>query len=157
MSDLLVIKDKVGRYLKEVFDQVTLGDDGEFLIPYDSTLVVVRVLEITDHEHAKERRELGLPTAMVDFFATVLFDVKTNSDLFRWISTVGQSFDYGGFRFDFNDESEKDGTLVFGYSIAANTLDAEEVKNAIVAVASVANGNDEDLKKLFGGRRFIDQ
>jgi hypothetical protein len=40
--------------------------------------------------------------------------------------------------------------------IAADTVDAEEVKNAVISVASTSDNNDEELKKMFGGRRASD-
>jgi hypothetical protein len=155
MSELLVIKDKVGRYIKEVFN-VSLGDDGEFLIQYESVLVVAEVLEITDQESVSWRKEMGLPVFAVSIFSPVLFDVRPSNELFTWIAIDGQDFDYGTFKYAFNDESKKVGTLVFNYTIAADTVDAEEVKNAVVSVAFAADNNDEKLKKMFGGRRLED-
>ena len=35
MSNLLVVKDKVSRYAKEVFNVVQLDDDGDLVIPYE--------------------------------------------------------------------------------------------------------------------------
>lgn len=156
MSELLVIKDKVGRFIKEVFS-VSLGDSGEFLISYESVIVVAEVLEQTDEEIINFKKELGLPIFAVQFFSPVLFEVKPSNELFRWIAVEGQKFDYGTFRFDYNDESQKDGTIVFSYMIAADTIDAEEVKNAVTSVATVADNHDEELKKMFGGQRFEDR
>lgn len=153
MSEILVVKDKVGRYIKEVFDQVNIGDNGEFVIPYESTLVVVRLAEIQDPEVVKFKKELGLPLIVVHFFALVLMDVRPSNDLYKWIATEGQTFDFGTFKFDLSEDG-KTGTVVFDYMIAGDTADPEEVKNAIIAVATVADNMDDELKKMFGGRLF---
>jgi hypothetical protein len=155
MSNLLVIKDKVSRFIKEIFS-VSLGDSGEFIITYESVIVIAEVLEITDKESINFRKELGLPIFAVHFFSPVLFDVKPSNELFKWIAVEGQQFDYGAFRFEYNDASKKDGTVVYSYMIAADTIDAEEVKNAVISVANTSDNNDEDLKKMFGGKRFED-
>jgi hypothetical protein len=156
MSDLLVIKDKVGRFIKEVFS-VSLGDSGEFIILHESVIVVAEVLEMTDKDTLAFRKEFGLPIFAVQFFSPVLFDVKPSNELFKWIAVEGQQFDYGAFRFDYNDERKKDGTILFSYMIAADTIDAEEAKNAVISVATVADSHDEELKKMFGGQRFEDR
>lgn len=153
MSELLVVKDKVGRYIKEVFEHVSIGDDGEFVIPYESTLVVVRLAEIQDPEVVKFKKELGLPLIVVHFFALVLMDVRPSNDLYKWIATEGQTFDFGTFKFDLSEDG-KTGTVLFDYMIAGDTADPEEVKNAIIAVATVADNMDDELKKMFGGRLF---
>ena len=156
MSELLVIKDKVGRYIKEVFEQVSLGDSGEFVIAYESVLVIVEVLENTDQEIVKLRKEFGLPIFGVNVLCPVLLDVKPSNDLFKWIATEGQSYDYGSFSFQYNEEDKNKGTVLYAYMIAADTVDAEEVKNAVISVASTSDNNDEELKKMFGGRRVSD-
>jgi len=156
MSEMLVIKDKVGRYIKEVFEQVSLGDSGEFVIAHESVLVIVEVLENTDPESVKARKEFGLPIFAVNVLCPVLLDVKPSNELFKWIATEGQSYDYGSFSFQYNEEDKNKGTILFAYMIAADTIDAEEVKNAVISVASTSDNNDEELKKMFGGRRISD-
>jgi hypothetical protein len=151
MSELLVIKDKVGIYIKEMFDQVSLGDSGDFVIPYGSVVVLVKVLENTDQEIVKRRKEFGLPIYSVNVLCPVLLDVKPSNDLFKWIATEGQIYDYGSFKFDYNEEDKNKGSILYEYIIAADTFDAKEVKNAVICVASTSNTNYENLKKMFGG------
>ena len=44
MSTLLVVKDKVSRYAREVFNIVQLDDDGDLIIPYESTKIWIQLV-----------------------------------------------------------------------------------------------------------------
>ena len=45
-SDLLVVKDKVQRYAKQFFNVIQIDDEGDLRIPYESTHVVISVVEL---------------------------------------------------------------------------------------------------------------
>ena len=151
-SNYLLVKDKVQRFAKQLFNVVELNDDGSLSIPYESTHLFVETYDVTSDDAGFNsfKRENDLSFTAISVWAMVLLEVKPSTEVFKWIALEGQTFDYGGFK----AVEREDGTLnlVFRTSLPGDNLDAGELKEAQLAVASVADGHDEELKARFGGQ-----
>jgi hypothetical protein len=156
MSNYLVVKDKVQRYANEVFNQVLLDDDGDIVIPYESTRVFISVSQKeVDKDVLEFWNEHQLSHNFVEVWAPVIVDVKPSAELFEWVARDGQEYNYGGIRV-INDGDSKNVQLIFRVSLPGDSLDPGELKDALFAVALTADELDEELKKRFGGKRIED-
>jgi hypothetical protein len=156
MSKLLVTKDKVTRFAKELFNVVMIDDDGDLVIPYESTQVWVRVFE---REVAAENEEFWnenqISRTVVNLWAPVIVDVKPSNDLYKWVATEGQDFVYGHCKvLDFSDKGNVQ--VLYEITIAGDTIDPGELKQALLAVAMTSDDLDDELKGKFGGKRYED-
>lgn len=155
-NNYLVVKDKVQRFAKQLFNIVELNDDGSLSIPYESTHVFIEVIDVTsdDPEFNNFKKENDLPFNIVSIWAMVLMDVSPNNELFKWIATDGQEFDFGSFKVLIRDDGFAN--VIYRTTIGGDNLDAGELKQALLAVASTADNNDETLKSRFGGKTISD-
>ena len=156
MSNLLVVKDKVMRFAKELFNQVELGDDGGLIIPWNSTRVFVNVFEREiDAEDEKSWNEHQLSRTVINVWAPVIFDVKPSNELYKWVATEGAEYFYGHCKvMNFEDKGKVQ--VLFEITIPGDTLDPGELKQALIAVAFTADNLDDELKAKFGGMRIED-
>ena len=157
-SDLLIVKDKVQRFAKQFFNVIQIDDDSDLRIPFGSTHVVIQTLEFetTDPEMINFRKENDISKTYVNLYAYVLLKVKTSPELYKWVATEGQTFDYGNFKVLIDPENSQECQIQFGHSLAGDNLDPGELKNALACVAFVANSQDDILQKQFGGKRAVD-
>lgn len=155
-NNYLVVKDKVQRFAKQLFNIVELNDDGSLSIPYESTHVFIEVFDTSsnDPEFNTFKKENDLSFSIVNVWAMVLMDVKPTNDLYKWVATEGQEFDYGSFKVLVRDDGLAN--VIYRSTIGGDSLDAGELKQALLAVASTADNNDENLKSLFGGKTVSD-
>lgn len=156
MSNLLVVKDKVSRYARELFSIVQLDDDGDLIIPYESTKVFIRFLE---REVPKEREEFWnenqLSRTAVYVWAPTIIDVTPTNELYKWVATEGAEYFYGHCRVGkYGDKGNVE--VIFEVTLAGDTIDPGELKQALIAVATTADDLDDELKAKFGGKRVED-
>ena len=170
MSNLLVVKDKVTRFAKEVFNVVMIDDDGDLVIPYESTKIFIRVFE---REVAAENEafwnENQLSRTAVYVWAPTIFDVKPSNELYKWVATEGADFFYGHCKVtSFGDKGNVQ--VIFEITIPGDSIDpgelkqqlasggalASELKQALLSVATTADDLDDELKAKFGGKRIED-
>lgn len=157
-TQVLVVKDKVQRYAKQFFNVVQLDDDGDLVIPYESTEVIIQVVELDTSDPAlvEWRKENDISLIVVNLFALVLFDANVSSELFKWVAIEGQEYNFGAFRVIIDKENPKKCNVQYQYRIAGDNLDPGELKNALAAVAFTADNEDDMLQKMFGGQKFSD-
>lgn len=158
-QNLLLLNNKVQRFTKQLFDVVQIDDDGDLSIPYESTHIYVSCHEQEQHSNPEVnefRKNNDISTTMVNVWAIVLRDVKGTSDLYKWIATEGQVFDYGRFRLIEHPDSSGNYNVIFENTLSGDHLDAGELKTALVEVAFAARGEGDDLKAKFGGKTVED-
>ena len=157
-TQLLVVKDKVQRYAKQFFNVINIDNDGDLRIFYESTHIVLQVLELdsSDPEIVEFRKDNDISVTVVNIFALVLFEADASSELFKWIATEGQSYDFGAFRVFIDAENPKKCNVQYQYRLAGDNLDPGELKGALAAVAFTADNEDDELQKKFGGKKFSD-
>jgi hypothetical protein len=156
MSNLLVVKDKVSRFARELFNIVQLDDDGDLVIPYESTKVWIQFVE---REVAPEREawwnENQLSRTVVQIWAPIIIDVKPSNELYKWVATEGATYFYGhGKVVNFGDTGNVQ--VLFEVCLPGDTIDPGELKQALIAVATTADDLDDELKAKFGGKRYED-
>lgn len=151
MSDLLVVKDKVQRALRQVFNIVNVSDTG-FTVPYESTMCWVDFFEVTDPDSVKFRKEHDLPLITVHFWAMTVVGARKSNELFEWVATEGGGYNFGAFRAVKRDDDLYN--VVFEYTTPGETIDPMEVKSALIAVCTTADDMDETLVGRFGGSTF---
>ena len=151
--NLLVVKEKVQRFSKQLFEKIELGDSGALSIPYGSTHVFIEVYEHELDEESKEfRKSNDLSSIFVLVWAMVLQELKGSMELFKWVATVN----YDVVRFKLVEREDGLYNLVCEYHLAGETLDAGELKSALAAVAILSDNEDDQLKSKFGGKTIED-
>jgi hypothetical protein len=156
MSNLLVVKDKVSRYARELFSIVQLDDDGDLIIPYESTKVWIQFVE---REVSPEREEFWnenqLSRTVVQIWAPIIIDVAPSNELYKWVATEGATYFYGhGKVLNYGDKGNVQ--ALFEVCLPGDTIDPGELKQALIAVATTADDLDDELKAKFGGKRYED-
>ena len=156
MSNLLVVKDKVSRFAREVFNIVQIDDDGDLVIPYESTRVFIRVFErevLPENEAYMNENQLS--RTVISVWAPTVLDVTPSNELYKWVATEGDDYNYGHCTVvPYGDKGNVQ--VIFAIKIPGDTIDPGELKQALFTVAFVADGLDDDLKAKFGGKRVED-
>ena len=157
-TQLLVVKDKVQRYAKQFFNVINIDDDGDLRITYASTHVILSVIELdtSDPEIVEYRKTNDISAIIVNIFALVLFEANVSNELYKWIATEGQTYDYGAFRVFIDSENPMKCNVQYQYTLAGDHLDPGELKGALAAVAFTADNEDDELQKMFGGKKYSD-
>lgn len=155
-NNYLVVKDKVQRFARQLFNVVELNDDGSLSIPYESTHVFIEVYDTTsnDADFAAFKKANDLTNSVVSIWAMVTLDVKPSNDLYKWVATEGQDFNFSKFKVVARDDGFVN--VISQCTIPGDNLDAGELKEALLAVATTADGHDETLKSRFGGNTVSD-
>ncbi len=144
MSSVEVVRTKVRRILTEKFGSVRLDHDEDFLLRFGRTRCYVSVEE-----------GIGDVESVVRIDALILRSVELNCELYEWVAVEGQDYRIGSC-FIWKDEDEKTGSLLFGYGLAADDLDASELLLGIGCVGVTADGLTSELQPRFGGETFFD-
>jgi hypothetical protein len=157
-TQFLVVKDKVQRYAQQFFNVIRFDNDGDLRIDYESTHIIIQVVEKSsdDAEIVEFRKENDISSTLINLYALVLFDADVSNDLYKWIATEGQEYDFGSFRVQLNPENPKKCNIQYVYRIEGDTLDPGELKSALAAVAFTSDNEDDNLRKMFGGKRWSD-
>ena len=113
-------------------------------------------LNTSDPDINEYRKDNDISTTVVNIFAFVLFEANVSNELYKWIATEGQEYDYGAFRVFIDSENPKKCNVQYQYRLAGDHLDPGELKGALAAVAFTADNEDDELQKMFGGQKFSD-
>jgi len=144
MTTVLELKDKVQRYLTEVF-RVEIDRDGDFVICGESAAVWVRCAVL---ESAKNQ-----PT-IVRIFARVLSGVAPTPELFEYIATTTDDFIFGHLSLVKEDEGTYG--IWMTHRLLGDYLDAEEIRWAVGGILGSTDVLDDELKARFGGQRLVE-
>lgn len=145
MTGIEVVRAKVQRILTDEFGSVQIDRDEDFQLRFGKTRCFVSVEEgIADVE------------TIVRIDALVLRSLKLTKELYEWVAVDGQDYKIGGC-FIWKDESGKDGSLFYGYGLAADDLDASELILGIGCVGFTADLLATELQPTFGGETFFEE
>lgn len=138
-TQILVVKEKVQRFLTELFGGIEIDKDGDFTFRHGSTRVWITLQPFRDTQ------------VVVKVSAIPLLEVTPTPELHEFVATKG-TYAFG----HLSVSAPKDGkvALYFSHSLLGDYLDPEEFKVAVFMVASIAEHLDDELKKHFGGRFF---
>jgi hypothetical protein len=141
---------KVQRILTGPMDlQVTLSKD-VFIVRFKdvSTAVHVRV-----QEWAKDRE--GNPQTLVLISALILRGVKPTPALYEWVARNGGSRWFGHVEV-YDDEEPGTVYLMMSHTLLGDYLDERELDTAMGSVLTCADEWDDELQKMFGGKRLFE-
>lgn len=138
MADIEVTRQRVQRMLADLFGSIEVDRDGDFTFRHGSTRVFI---SITDEFRGH---------TLVNVRAITNLRVPPSPELFRYIATEN-NYIFGALRGHEGDE----GVLVtFRQTLLGDTLDPEELRTAVIAVAGTADDVDDEVQSRFGGDRF---
>lgn len=138
-ANILATKDKVQRFLADVFGTVTVDRDGDFVLNNGSAVCFVSV------------RPLGDENTMVRVYSLLLREVPVTPQLYEYLAT--NSFVFGAFGCAVADGKA---SINFGHTLLGDFLDPEELKLAVIMVAKTADEFDDQIKAQFGGKLFTE-
>lgn len=157
LSEIEIVRGKVARYFKEIFPKAKQNEKSDWTVAFESTRVwatvengVIPASEKNKSWHLKH----DIPHVRVKLWSVILVKVPRSPGLFKWVATEGQNWMFGGTRVVLDEDGNC--SLLFSYSIAGETMDPGEFKNAVMFVATTANHLDDIAQNKFGGKRFID-
>ena len=136
------VSQKVQRILADNF-RTRLGREGDFFIDAESTYCRVRCVE-WNPDYVMIRLEIP-----------ILFGVPISDELCRWIALDDPNV-FGTYGL-YADDSGKEGSLWFDHNLLGNTIDTDELCSAVALCLRVGDGQDDELKKRFGGRLASDE
>jgi hypothetical protein len=142
-TQLLVLKDKVQRYLTDLVCAVEITADGRFTFHDGSTQV-----SVTCSMWAQDR-------TVASIMAPILLGVPATSELFEYIATNANRYLFG----HLSALRDDDGTVgvLLTHELLGDFLDPDELKIAVGSVALTANDLGDEMKARFGGKRFHDE
>jgi hypothetical protein len=143
-TTLLVLKDKVQRFVTNAFGTVQIAPNGMLTLQTGSARVFV------------ECRAWGdTGKSLVQVRAPVLHECPASPELYQHIATHADDFLFG----HLSAQAEEGGnvTVWFTHTLLGDYLDPEEITVAVGGVAATADKIDDELKTRFGGKRFHDE
>jgi hypothetical protein len=140
---VLLLKDKVQRYLADMVGAVQLTPDGAYSFQAGSAQVFVRCMQWGTGDRT-----------LVSIVCPVLFGAARSPELYEHVALHADDYLFGHLSATYQD----DGTVsvFFTHTLLGDYLDPEELKQAVGGVVTTANTLDDDLKTRFGGSRFHD-
>lgn len=144
MSNLINTRNKVQNILTSKLGQIQLGSEGEFRIEYESTMASVSVTENGDW-------------TLVNIISPIAINSAHNSEVFEWCNFANMTLEFGTVIHSFNPDSDgRQNMTIVKHVLLGNTLDPDELIQALVSVISAANDLDEVFVERFGGNRYLD-
>lgn len=142
-TQLLVLKDKVQRFLADMVGGLQLTATGDFTFQFGSARVFINCASFGP-----------AGDTLVRVTAPVLFECKPSPELYEHIATHSDDYLFG----HLSAQTQQDGTVavMFTHILLGDFLDPEELKRAVGGVVSTADQIDDELKTRFGGKRFHD-
>ena len=143
MATLAQTQKKVQNILTSKFGSVRVDSDNEFVFPYESTLVTIKVEEFGGKSNE----------TVIDITAIVSRDTPASTKLYKWLNEKNANIKFGSV---YHLESGSKSLILLQYSILGDFVDPEELINGVMAVVLIADIIDDEVVDEFGGKRFID-
>jgi type III secretion system-like peptide-binding chaperone len=83
--------------------------------------------------------------AVVAVFSWVATGVTPSEELYRYLLTENANFVFGGFALG------ADNTVIYQHTVVGDTIDKEQLRASVRAVAGVADDYDDQIAGRFGG------
>ncbi|MDX9791162.1 MAG: YbjN domain-containing protein [Candidatus Kapaibacterium sp.] len=130
---------KVESILKERFKDYLSFGNGTFTISRGSCQVMILVRPFTESD------------TVIECMANVVSGAIISNDLMQFLLRKNAELHFGAFGLLF------DNSIVFQHSIAGTHVDANELTASINAVAIIADHYDDEIIKMAGGSRQIEE
>ena len=147
MATVEATTQKVQRMLVSQFGNVMLAEDG-FAIEHGSTRVNVEIKEFGKDSDGNAR-------SMVHLWAPVGRGLKPSADLFRWVATEANQYNFGATTVVEGPDG-KECLVVFKHTLLGDFLDPDELEAGVAMVAFTADELDGLVRTKFGGKRYTD-
>ena len=152
MANLLELKDRVGRYLREAFNDVRLADDVDgYRIPFDNFAISVWVGENTNPGYVEFAEKNDLPLTRIFVRAWVSKGIKPSLEFYKFISEdLASSL---ALQLGVVDDDEAGEKVTYVYCvIPGDTIDPNEIKWAVHSVLWESMKMGQELKDKFGAK-----
>lgn len=94
---------------------------------------------------------LGDEGAWIDSWSWVVTGPDPSEDLYKYLLEQNVDMRFGAFGVD------EEGDIIFKYGIIAGSLDKDELRAAVLAVAQTADEYDDEIVQRFGGMTAKDR
>jgi hypothetical protein len=131
-------ENKVRTYLKQMFKKNFQEFDGRFILTEGSAIVQIVVRPWYDND------------SVIDIFSFVVEGANITPDLTNFLLRKNATLHFGAFGLTY------DNGIIFTYSLAGANLDFNELKSALMMVATISDYYDDEIVKIAGGKRGID-
>lgn len=131
-------RERVAQILKDRFPTAEDFGDGSYALTHGSSSVVIVVRPYTETD------------TMVEVMAQVVTGATLTAELMHFLLRKNAELHFGSFSLLFDD------TIMYSYSVAGSTLDANELEAAVASVAVIADHYDDEIVAMAGGRRAAD-
>lgn len=140
---VLEVKDRVQRLLTQQMGRIEIDAEGDYTFAYESTRLHVSVYPWE-----------GPDLTIVSVYSIVLWEVPGSPELFEYIATG--AFDYRLGALSLYRRTDGTFNVNFSHRLIGETMDPEELKHTVGAVAVTADELDDEVKNRFGGKRWAD-
>ncbi len=131
-------RDRVAQALRDRYPSAEDFGDGSYTLSHGSSSVIIVVRPYTETD------------TMVEVTAQVVTGATMSSDLMHFLLRKNAELHFGSFSLLFDD------TIMYSYSLAGSTLDANELEAAVTSVAVIADHYDDEIVAMAGGKRAAD-
>jgi hypothetical protein len=133
------LREKLEDYLRGTPIEVSVDDEGDFMVQYGRAVTWVRPCDWTD----------GRSVARVWSITNV--NVPVDGDLTKFLLTANASIVFGGFRLEPSPPA-----VMLVHCLLGDYLNRSELLTAVAAVATTADHYGPEIKARFGGRLFVE-
>jgi hypothetical protein len=131
-------RDRVAQILRDRFPAAEDFGDGSYALSHGSSSVIIVVRPYTETD------------TMVEVMAQVVTSATMSADVMHFLLRKNAELHFGAFSLLFDD------TIMYSYSVAGSTLDANELEAAVTSVAVIADHYDDEIVAMAGGKRAAD-
>lgn len=138
--NLAELREMVRKCLNSFLNGVEVNANGIFSFRYESTLVNVFLTEIGT-------------SIVTTLYAIADTGVPRSGALNKYVAEWGRANSFGALFINHNDDGTDD--VNFHWTFFGMHLHPDDLKEAVITFALVADGVDDEVQSLFGGRRFV--
>jgi hypothetical protein len=136
---VLVVRDKVQRYLMDDFLTHVELDGEYFTARYGSARIFIKVVPWNDDQ------------TIVNLIVPLLLEVPHSQDLYKHVALHAGDYIFGTLNVV---DRETHCDVNFSHSLLGDFLDPDELKSAVGGMLSSAEDLDDELQAIFGGTKF---
>lgn len=129
---------RVAQILQERFPTAEDFGDGSYALSHGSSSVIIVVRPYTETD------------TMIEVMAQVVTGATMSADLMHFLLRKNAELHFGSFSLLFDD------TIMYSYSLAGSTIDANELEAAVTSVSVIADHYDDEIVAMAGGKRAVD-